>query len=968
MHFGKQLKLLAYEPWKEQHLDYAMLKRVLADMMTRARAEGRVVLVSKSALEKQRKSQETDYDVLRESFRSPQRYSGGGGEELNVHVSTRRIPQAGLVKRYVATGLLEKADDDDDEDDDDSSEYGATATTTTSTTSTTATETATTSSTTTTTSGTSAGQQESQIKLNTRLDGLERAKLNMDNLSVVLVDTDGKPKASPMILTSSSAEDDRGMSFYGDLSTFVGSSSGDGLRRKKFEENFGVNPGDEMTPLISASRRRKRKELKKPHLAPGSVQIQMSEEEKMYKEPVRDDSEEMMLMTQELLSMITNPFEREVDRVGAFFRSTYDELVDELGQLMITVQERKSLKQSCISLKNEFLQLRVEAEELLDYSRLNLLGFTKIVKKFIRHSNFMGRGDFLNVIQQSDFVVMLPWAEDLADSISEAILRVYARDSSERVKYTQEIKTHMSTERAWKMSSLLYKVDEHKRQVKAKPPPKIIVKPIPLAVAACVYILLTFIPIFPDDKKPAQRCLALLVMCMIMWVSECVPLFLTAITGALFTALSYVLLDENGNEISITESISAVMTRLYPDNVPLVLAGFSISAAFKRYKIDLLVANWILGRKFFQTPRRFVIAVELLCFFMSAWVTNIAGSVLTLTVIMPIIRDLPDRCRYIKTLLMATAMSGSFGGVSTQIASPQNAVTVALGEYSIGFLEFIAIGAPIWPVLLFTEHLIIMYYLPPDVEKLPEINSDTIMQDAGLSSTGYATASLETSRRVAHTQKKAPINEKFPWQMFAALAVTFISIILWICSNWLEIFGKDMGLISMVPLLLFYGTGLLGTEDFEKMPWTLIMLLAGGNVLGYAVDSSKLLSMLAEVITMLPQNLFLIVVVCNIIMLVASTFVSSTVSAIILLPLALQVGISVGHPKAIVMCCVIMCSGAMSLPVSSFPNMNAISVTDPNGGPYLTTIDFIKCGITQTIFAYVFSCLIPLGMSLLFGF
>ena len=689
----------------------------------------------------------------------------------------------------------------------------------------------------------------------------------------------------------------------------------------------------------------------------------------MYKEPVRDDSEEMVLLTPELFAMVAAPLAAEVKRVGAFFRRAYDDLVDELGELMMAVQERRRRKQPAIALKSEFLQMRVEAEELLDYGRLNLVGFTKLIKKFVRHSNFMGRSDLLALVQQSDFVGLLPWAEDLADRISEAMLHTYARNSSERVKYTQEIKAHMATERAWKMNSLLYQVDEHKRRVKANPPPKIVVKPIPLAVAAALYVVLVFAPIFPADKAPAQRCLALLVMCMVMWVSECVPLFLTAILGSLFTALSYVLLDDGGNLMGLGDSISAVMTRLFPGNVPLVLAGFSISAAFKRYKIDLLVANWILGRKFFQTPARFVVAVELLCFFMSAWVTNIAGSVLTLTVIMPIIRDLPDRCRYIKTLLMATAMSGSFGGVSTQIASPQNAVTVALGEYSIGFLEFIAVGFPIWPVLLLTEHFIIMWYLPPDVDKLPEINSDTVMQQAGLSSTGYATAALESSRRAALTQgRPQPINEKAPWAVIATLAVTLISIVLWVCSNWLNIFGRDIGLISFVPILLFYGTGLLGKEDFEQMPWPLIMLLSGGNVLGYAVQSSQLLQMLANVITLLPQHVFLIVVVCNFIMLTASTFVSSTVSAIILLPLALQVGIAVGHPKAIVMCCVIMCSGAMALPVSSFPNMNAISVTDPNGGPYLTTLDFIKCGFTQTVFAYLFSCLIPFGMSLLFHF
>ena len=908
MHFGKQLKLLAYEPWKEQHLDYRMLKERLEAMLARARKEGRVVLISKSALEKQRKSQEGDYEVLRESFRTESHMRRNDRAEGASPAPPQPDAEAAPV-----------------------------------------------------------------LRLDRRLDGEPRAQLDLSNIPVVEVDENGKPKGSLLPLLSG-ADADSAMQGSTVAQEGAASASGAAAGTQSTTEEGVVNPGDELVAITrleegkDGARRRRRKELKKPLLVPGSVQIQKNEEEKMYKEPVHDDSEEMAALTPALLAMVAAPFEAEVRRVGAFFRRTYDEIVDDLGELMMTVQERRSVRESCISLKTDFLQLRVEAEELLDFGRLNLVGFTKIVKKVVRHTDLMGRADLLALVQRADFVAMLPWAEDLADRITEAFLHTYARDSSERVKYTQELKAHMATERAWKMSSLLYRVDEHKRQVRAKPPPKIVVKPVPLLVAAALYVALTFAPIFPADKMPAQRCLALLIMCMVMWVSECVPLFLTAIVAALFTALSYVLLDDRGDVLGITAAISAVMTRLYPGNVPLVLAGFSISAAFKKYKIDMLVANWILGRKFFQTPRRFVLAIELLCFFMSAWVTNIAGSVLTLTVIMPIIRDLPDRCRYIKTLLMATAMSGSFGGVSTQIASPQNAVTVALGDYSIGFLEFIGVGFPIWPVLLLTEHFIIMYYLPPDVDELPEINSDTIMQEAGLSSTGYATAALETSRRVAHKQVKPPINEKLPWAMLATLAVTLVSIVLWVCSNWLGVFGKDIGIISMVPLLLFYGTGLLGKEDFEQMPWALIMLLAGGNVLGYAVQSSKLLQMLANVITLLPQNLFLIVVVCNIIMLIASTFVSSTVAAIILLPLALQIGIGVGHPKAIVMCCVIMCSGAMALPVSSFPNMNAISVTDPNGGPYLSTVDFIKCGITQTIFAYIFSCLIPLGMSLLFGF
>ena len=408
------------------------------------------------------------------------------------------------------------------------------------------------------------------------------------------------------------------------------------------------------------------------------------------------------------------------------------------------------------------------------------------------------------------------------------------------------------------------------------------------------------------------------------------------------------------------------MTRLYPGNVPLVLAGFSISAAFKKYKIDMLVANWILGRKFFQTPRRFVLAIELLCFFMSAWVTNIAGSVLTLTVIMPIIRDLPEGCTYSRTLLMAVAVSGSIGGVSTQIASPQNAVTASLGEYSIGFIEFIGAGFPVWPVMLIGGHLLVVWAFPPDVERLPSLGG---LSDAELaSSTGYATATLELVRSESSRAERKPLKQRVPWQIVATLVISLLSVVLWVCSSWLEVFGRNIGLISFVPLALFFCTGLLGTEDFNALPWNLIMLLSGGGILGYAVESSRLLQMIASVIAYLPQNAFVIVLVCNLIMLFAASLVSSTVSAMILLPLMVQIGVGVGHPRLVVMCATVTCSASNALPISSFPNMNSVSVTDSNGNPYITTSQFMKVGIPLTIFAYIAACTVPFGMSLAFGF
>ncbi len=49
----------------------------------------------------------------------------------------------------------------------------------------------------------------------------------------------------------------------------------------------------------------------------------------------------------------------------------------------------------------------------------------------------------------------------------------------------------------------------------------------------------------------------------------------------------------------------------------------------------------------------------------------------------------------------------------------------------------------------------------------------------------------------------------------------------------------------------------------------------------------------------------------------------------------------------------LMCSGAMGLPVSSFPNMNAISLEDPTGQPWLSVKDFLKVGVLSSFIAYL---------------
>jgi phosphate transporter len=45
-------------------------------------------------------------------------------------------------------------------------------------------------------------------------------------------------------------------------------------------------------------------------------------------------------------------------------------------------------------------------------------------------------------------------------------------------------------------------------------------------------------------------------------------------------------------------------------------------------------------------------------------------------------------------------------------------------------------------------------------------------------------------------------------------------------------------------------------------------------------------------------------------------------------------------------------AAAMGLPVSGFPNMNAVALEDPTGVNYVATVDFLKVGVLGSVMAY----------------
>ena len=73
------------------------------------------------------------------------------------------------------------------------------------------------------------------------------------------------------------------------------------------------------------------------------------------------------------------------------------------------------------------------------------------------------------------------------------------------------------------------------------------------------------------------------------------------------------------------------------------------------------------------------------------------------------------------------------------------------------------------------------------------------------------------------------------------------------------------------------------------------------------------------------------------------------------------------HPKLLVMAAALMCSGAMGLPVSGFPNMTAVSLEDAKGVNYVQTADFLRVGVASSVVAYGLILTVGYGISMLIG-
>ncbi|KAH7626839.1 SPX domain-containing protein [Sordaria sp. MPI-SDFR-AT-0083] len=627
--------------------------------------------------------------------------------------------------------------------------------------------------------------------------------------------------------------------------------------------------------------------------------------------------------------------------------------------------EQAALFSSGIMLKKRIINLYVQLCELKSYIQLNRTGFSKVLKKFDKIIDRQLRSKYMDTFVDTAY----PFRPETTKGLEEQIhltVRAYTDivTKGDEEAATRDLRSHLREHVVWERNTVWRELIGMERRAEAASlghtllgrdadptshrlqgddelvlPTKEIATPLghfrlpawlvsstlmTLIIIFAIFFALLFLPVM---KKPEQQnCLALLVFVSLLWATEAIPLFVTSLTIPFLCVVLRVFRDADKphHRLGAKAATDAVFSAMWTPVIMLLLGGFTLAAALSKCSIDKRIATFVLS-KAGTKPRTVLIANMAVAAVASMLISNVAAPVLCFGIIEPMLRNLPAGSNMSKAVIMGIALASNVGGMLSPIASPQNVVAIGLMEPPPTWGEWFFIVIPVGIIsLLLIWALLLLTFQPGKGTTIVPIR---------------------------------PVRDRFTGVQWFVTLVTVATIGLWCASHQLEAEFGHMGVIAIIPIVFFFGVGILTKEDFNNFPWTIIILAAGGLALGKAVNSSGLLHTVTRMITEGVQDfsLYGVLLVFSSLILVIATFISHTVAALIILPLVYNVGkgLDEPHPNLLVMAGVLMCSAAMGLPTSGFPNMTAIMKEDPAGQRYLQVKHFISRGVPSSLLTLV---------------
>jgi sodium-dependent dicarboxylate transporter 2/3/5 len=448
---------------------------------------------------------------------------------------------------------------------------------------------------------------------------------------------------------------------------------------------------------------------------------------------------------------------------------------------------------------------------------------------------------------------------------------------------------------------------------------------------------------FAEDRAAAAVAATLILMA-VWWMTEVLPLFVTAFLPLVAFPLLHV------TTIDLAAAPYANKT------IFLFLGGFVLALSMERWNLHRRIAIRVIlavGSK----PRGILFGFMFATSFLSLWVSNTATAVMMLPIATSVLK-LVERVRHERdhnfrvALILSIAYGASIGSFGTPIASPPNLFVLGyLAEQGIeiSFLQWMLAGMPLWIVALIVGWLILSFIsFPPAIKTAIEGQKEVLNAE---------------HRQLGPFQ--GPERRVAVIFLLTALTWIFHSFV----EDWfgLESTGITDELIAVGAIFVLFlcpiswkhpGRGLVRWSDLRDLPWGILYLFGGGLSIAAQVEASGLASWIgarASAVGTLP--VFILILVCCLLTWIITEFMSNTAAAATLIPIFGSVAIALGRsPIFLVIPVALAASCAFMMPAGTPPNAVAYSsglvrIQDMNKGGVLIAIACVVL-VSAAMFAW----------------
>jgi sodium-dependent dicarboxylate transporter 2/3/5 len=437
-----------------------------------------------------------------------------------------------------------------------------------------------------------------------------------------------------------------------------------------------------------------------------------------------------------------------------------------------------------------------------------------------------------------------------------------------------------------------------------------------LALGPILFLTLLVAPL--PLAPAAHRLGAILAMMIVLWVTEALPLAVTALIGPILVIL-----------LGIAPARDAFAPFADPI-IFLFIGGFMLAQAMFVHGVDRRIAYGALALRGVGTSAfRILLVYGAVCTALSMWISNTATTAMMfpigLSILAHLSRTSPDRDkvrRYALAMMLITSFGPSIGGMGTPVGTPPNLIGIGMLQKIVGvdvsFFSWMALGVPI--VVMLFAYLVTQFHLT--------------------SVRGFDVA--EGSTELVH-RELARLGDRTTGQRNVLIAFG-VTIVLWIAPGLLAIAGlgesafargyaahMPEGVAAMLGACLLFMLPVdwrerrftLTWEEAVKIDWGIALLYGGGLALGEMTFSTGLARAVGEgVASWLPsQSPLALTMLFTAGAIVVSEAASNTASANMVVPIAIAVSQAAGvRPIEPVLGATLGASMGFMMPVSTAPN------------------------------------------------